>query len=125
LMERFFVPVPNGPRDRWFTARSNLVESDKEYEVSVDLPGMKPEDFNVELRQGDLWITGQRKCETLTEGKNYRRIGCTYGSFQEIIPLEAPVKADKIDAEYKDGVLRVTVPKDESAQSHRIEVKSS
>jgi HSP20 family protein len=130
VMERFFAPTMAGAdlgTMRGFVPRFNLAESDKEYDISVDLPGMKPEDFNVEIRDGNLWISGERKCEWKEEdqGKNYRRIGCQYGRFEEVVPLEVPVKADQVQANYKDGVLHLTVPKDESVQPKKIEVKSA
>jgi HSP20 family protein len=124
LMGRFFTPEGDGRELQWLAARSNLVESDKDYEITIDLPGMKTEDFEVEIRDGNLWITGQRKLETLPEGKTYRRVSCSYGRFEEVIPLNVAVKADKVAATYKDGVLHIHVPKDETAQPKRIEVKS-
>jgi HSP20 family protein len=125
FLGQFVAPEGDGRDKRWIGLRSNLVESDKEFEVSVDLPGMKPEDFNVEIRDGHLWITGERKWESLSEGKTLRRVGSAYGHFEEIIPLETPVQAEKVQAEYKNGVLRITIPKEESAQPRRIEVKGS
>jgi HSP20 family protein len=125
LMEQFFAPEADGREQRWFALRTNLVESDKEFEVTIDLPGMKAEDFNIEIREGNLWITGERKCESLSEGKVFRRVGRSYGRFEEVIPLDSPVKEDQVRAEYKDGVLHLVVPKAESAKPRKIEVKSA
>ena len=106
-----------------FVPRVNLAETDGEYEIAVDLPGMKSEDLTVELKGGQLWITGERKHEEEEKGRTFHRIEKRYGRFQRAIPLVAPVKENEIGAEYKDGVLRVTVPKVEEAKPKRIEVK--
>ena len=124
VMERFFAPETDGGDRGWFAPCADVIESDKDYEIRVDLPGMKPNDFGVEVREGSLRISGERKCETPPKGRSYRRVGCRYGHFEEVIALDVPVHADKVQAEYKDGVLRVTIPKEESAQPRRIAVKS-
>ena len=123
LFEQFFGPE-SGREMVVFAPRTNVAETEKEYEITVDLPGVKPEDFNVELKEGALWITGERKQEHQEEGKTYHRIERTYGQFRRVIPLEVPADPEKIHAEYKDGVLRIVVPKEESAQPKKIPVKT-
>jgi HSP20 family protein len=122
LMDRFFHT--DGGEVGWFSPRTNLAETESCYEVSLDLPGMKAEDVNIELRDNELWITGERKEEKEEKGKAYHRIERQYGQFRRVIPLATPVEGDKVSAEYKDGVLRITVPKSEKARPKRIEVKS-
>jgi HSP20 family protein len=124
LMDQFFGSDSGTELGLWFAPRVNVAETDTAFEVSVDLPGMKPEDFSVELKEGHLWITGERRQETEEKGKTYHRVERQYGRFQRVIPLPAAVNPDKIEAEYKDGVLRITLPKDESAQPKRIPVKT-
>ncbi|GIX02405.1 MAG: Hsp20/alpha crystallin family protein [Thermogutta sp.] len=124
LMDQFFGGENGTELGLWFAPRVNVAETDTAFEVSVDLPGMKPEDFSVELKEGHLWITGERRQETEEKGKTYHRVERQYGRFQRVIPLPAAVNPDKIEAEYKDGVLRITLPKDESAQPKRIPVKT-
>jgi HSP20 family protein len=123
LFEQFFGPEA-GREMPVFAPRTNLAETEKEYEITVDLPGLKPEDFSVELKDNCLWITGERKQEHQEEGKTYHRIERVYGQFRRVIPLEAPTDPEKIQAEYKDGVLRIVVPKEESAQPKKIPVKT-
>jgi len=107
-----------------FAPRTNLAETDQHYELTVDLPGMKPDDFHVELKDRELWITGERKHEAEEKGKTYHRVERTYGRFRRVISLGADADPEKIDAEYKDGVLRITVAKSEAAQPRKITVKS-
>ena len=104
--------------------RLNVSETDTEYEVVVDLPGLKPEEVSVELRQGDLWVTGERKSETEQKGKTWHRVERSYGQFRRVVRLGDDVAPDKVTAEYKDGVLQIVVPKAEQAKTKKIEIKS-
>jgi len=125
MMSRFF-PGEEG----WmkpmagFTPKLDLVESEGAFEVTVDLPGMKPEEVNVELKNGQLWITGEMKEEKEEEGKTYHRVERHYGEFRRILPLPTAVKEDEIEAKFTEGVLKITVPKSEEAKAKHIEVKT-
>jgi HSP20 family protein len=107
-----------------FSPRLNVAETDNAYEVTVDLPGLKASEINVEVRNGHLCISGERKAETHTEGKTFQRVERYYGRFHRVIPLATAVDESKISADYKDGVLSVHVPKAEAVQPKKITVKS-
>ena len=107
-----------------FAPSVDFVEGEKEFTVSVDLPGLKPEEVTVEFKSGSLWITGERKEEKEEKDKTYHRVERRYGEFRRVLPLPAEVKEDEIEAKFVDGVLKVTVPKTEEATAKRIEVKS-
>ena len=107
----------------YFAPSINVAETEKTYEVSVDLPGMKAEDFNLEFKDGQLWISGERKHETEEKGKTYHRVERSYGQFRRVITLGTDIDADHVDAEYKDGVLNVRVPKAQAVLPKRIQVK--
>jgi HSP20 family protein len=124
LMNRFF-----GSRDEWldqdvFNPRVNLTETDTDFEATVELPGMKAEDFHVEMEGGELRILGEKKEEKEEKGKTFHRVERHYGEFRRTIPLPAAVDPGKVTAEYKDGVLTVKVPKTEAAKPKKIEIKS-
>lgn len=102
----------------------NISETDKEYEVTVELPGVDPKDINIEFREGDLCISGETKREEETGDKTYHRVERHYGRFCRRLSLATGVDQDKVQAEYKQGILKVTVPKSERAMPKRIEVKS-
>jgi HSP20 family protein len=123
LFDQFFAPW-EGRTENLYAPTVNIAESDQAYEVSVDLPGLKPDEFNVEWKDNALWITGERKQEMEDTGKTYHRVERYYGQFRRVIPLETAVEAEKIHAEYKDGVLRLSVPKSEKAQPKKITVKA-
>ncbi|MBC8355187.1 MAG: Hsp20/alpha crystallin family protein [Planctomycetes bacterium] len=107
-----------------FAPSVNFAETETGYEVSAELPGMKPEEVNVEFKDGHLWITGERKSESEEKGKTYHRVERRYGSFRRVIAIGNEVDADNVAATYKDGVLTVDVPKAAAAQPKRIQIKS-
>lgn len=123
LMNQFFEGEGLSNGTGWFSPLANVAETDGEYEVTVDLPGMKPDDFNIELRHGDLWITGERKQESEKKEKNWHRVERHYGEFRRVIRVGDDVDPDKVNAEYSDGVLRITIPKSETSKPKRIPVK--
>ena len=126
LIEEFFGG--NSGREmvaEGFVPRADVAETEDAYEITVDLPGVKPEELNVEYLGNDLWLTGERKHEKEEKGKTFHRIEKRYGRFERAIPLACPVDEAKISADYRDGVLRVTAPKTEAARPKRIEVTSA
>ncbi|HWB12153.1 MAG TPA: Hsp20/alpha crystallin family protein [Pirellulales bacterium] len=125
MMERFWEEG-EGPLARLETyyPKVNLAETDGNLEVSVDLPGMKPEDIKVEMRNGNLVVSGERKEEKEEKGKTYHRIERSYGSFCRTVPLPAKVEEGKIDAKFANGVLSVTLPKSEQTKPKQIAVKT-
>ncbi len=99
------------------------VQEDKDnYIFRAELPGLKREDIEVSLQDGALVISGERKIEKVEEGTEIHRQERYYGKFQRALSLPAPVAADKIKAQYKDGVLTVTVPKAEEAKPKQIDI---
>lgn len=107
-----------------FRPQANLAETETHWEVTLDLPGMKLEDFNVELKHGELWISGERSWESETTARDWHRRECQLGRFQRAFRLGDDVDPEKVDAEYKNGILRITVPKTEAAQPKRIKIRS-
>jgi HSP20 family protein len=124
LMEQFFSNGSKAGGIQAFTPRTTVAETDTQYEVELDLPGMKPEDLQVEMRGNELWLSGERKQEKEEKGKNYHRIEQEYGRFARVIPLAAPVNEEKIAAKYESGVLKVTVPKSEAVKPKRVPVST-
>jgi HSP20 family protein len=123
-LERLFNPAEGFNGIEKFAPMCNLAETETNYEVTVELPGMKPEEFNVELHKGELWITGERKEEKEEKGKTYHRVERRYGEFRRVFKLPLAVDEEKVNAEYKEGILRVTVPKVAEAKPKRVEVKT-
>jgi HSP20 family protein len=127
MVARFFGnrEEPSGNGGHFFAPKVNVAETENQYEISVDLPGMKPEDFTVEVREGNLWISGEKKEEKEEKGKTFHRVERHYGEFRRVIPLLSGVKEGEINAEYRDGVLAITLPKAEEVKPKKIEVKTT
>ena len=102
----------------------NLCETDDEYCISLDLPGVDPKDVDVEVRHGELWITGRRESDSEKQGRTWHRRERFYGEFRRVVRLGMDVDTDRIDAKFKDGVLQITVGKTEDAKTKKIRVKS-
>lgn len=125
LMERFWEGGDGGQsRLETYSPKVNLAETDGNFELSVDLPGLKPEEIKVEMRNGNLVISGERKDEKEEKGKTYHRIERSYGSFCRTVPLPTKVEEGKIDAKFANGVLNVTLPKSETSKPKQIAVKT-
>lgn len=102
----------------------DLTETANTVEVRMDVPGMKAEDIDIQFSNGLLTISGERKEEKEEKGKTCHRVERRYGSFSRSVTLPATVAEDKVDAQYRDGVLTVTLQKSEEAKSRKIKVKS-
>jgi HSP20 family protein len=99
------------------------VREDKDsFVIRAELPGLKREDIEVSLQDGALVISGERTVEKVEEGVEVHRQERYYGKFQRALSLPEPVAADKVKADYKDGVLTVTLPKTEEAKPKKIDV---
>jgi HSP20 family protein len=106
-----------------WTPALDLHEDKDNFVVKIELPGMKKEDIDVSLHDGSLSISGERKGEEKFEGADVYRSERFIGHFQRTITLPAAVAADKIKAQYKDGVLTVTLAKAEEAKPKQIDVQ--
>ena len=103
----------------------DIEENDREYILKAELPGMKKEEVKLTVEGGTLSISGERKAEKEEKDKKYHRMERSYGAFQRSFTLPEGALAEKISAEFKDGVLLVHLPKGETAKPKAIEVKVS
>jgi HSP20 family protein len=108
-----------------FTPRVDVTEDNDNLYVTAEVPGVDKKDVKVSVVGDVLTISGEKKTEQRDEKKNYYRIERNYGSFSRSFTLPAEISVDKIAAEYKDGVLHVTLPKTEEAKvvEKQIDVK--
>ncbi len=102
----------------------DVKETEEEFIIHVDLPGVKPEDVDLQVTGDTVVIKGERKFEQEQEKEGYHRIERSYGSFQRAFTLNTPVKADAISAGLKEGVLTVKLPKAAEARSRKIDITS-
>ena len=100
----------------------DILESKDFYLIRAELPGMKKEDFNLELKEGTLTMSAERKLEEPKDGLEYHRVERVAGKFSRSFDLPQTVKHDGIKATYRDGILEVHVPKAEEAKPRQISV---
>ena len=103
----------------------DILEDANEYLIKVELPEVAKEDVKVTVEGGTLTISGQRKAEKEEKAPRYHRIERFYGRFERSFSLPEDAEAGKVNAEYKDGVLRVHLAKSEKARPQQIDVKVS
>jgi|SRR5215207_3609293 len=103
----------------------DISEDEKQYVVKAELPEIKKEDVKLTVQDNVLCISGERKYEKEEKGKKYHRMERAYGSFMRSFTLPEDADGSRVAAEYKDGILRVHVPKSEKAKPKSIEVKVS
>lgn len=103
----------------------DVSETDKEIEITAELPGLEEKDVQINVSDNILSIRGEKKAEKEQKDKNYRLVERSYGSFERSLELPEGVNADAIKASIDKGVLKVVVPKPAPAQSKKIEVKSA
>ena len=108
-----------------WTPALDIYEDKDNLFVKVELPGMKREDIDVSLHEGSLSVSGERKSEQKHEDADTYRAERFFGRFQRTVTLPTPVAADKVKAEYRDGILTVTLPKTEEAKPKQINVNVS
>ena len=106
-----------------WTPSVDIIEDEKEWLVKAELPEVKKEDVKVTVEDGVLTITGERKLEKEEKDKKYHRIERSYGNFLRSFTLPDGADGTKVNAEFKDGVLKVHLPKSEKAKPKAVEVK--
>jgi len=108
-----------------FTPSVNTREGEYAYHVEVDLPGVKKEDINVDLKEDVLTISGERKSKSEINEKDYYKQECSYGKFQRSFTLPDDTDVENIEANSEDGVLEVVIPKLKKVEKEtkKIEVK--
>ena len=101
----------------------DITEDTKEYTIKAELPGLTKENVKVTVEDGVLEIAGERKQEKEEKDKKHHRIESSYGSFRRSFTLPPGSSGEKVSAEFKDGVLKVHLPKDQTAKPKSVEVK--
>jgi HSP20 family protein len=111
-------------QQRWVPAM-DLVEADDHFLLRADLPGLREDDVNIEVRDNALTVSGERKAEHEQREKGWYRLERQFGRFSRSISLPEGVDPDAIDASFDRGVLEVKIPKPEQRKPRRIAIKSA
>ncbi|MER2998546.1 Hsp20/alpha crystallin family protein [Pontibacter populi] len=120
MLDRFFNESVNSKGLSSFTPHVDACETQNGYEIEVALPGIRKEDVSIDFQEGRLSITGERKFEKREgDGRRYQMLETQYGTFNRTFYLPDNVNPDKIKARMENGILMVTVPKDEQKTMKR------
>lgn len=126
-MNKLFEQFPFGERadskEFPFVPAAELDETDAEVHLKLEIPGMTAEDLEIEVMDEAVAIKGERKSEAKTEEEGMVRSEFHYGKFERLVPMPAPVKKEEVSAEYKDGVLNLTLPKSPAEKKEAVKVK--
>jgi HSP20 family protein len=121
LFDAFFGQQGERAGRRWMPPM-DLVEAEDHFVLKADLPGLTDEDVKIEVQDGTLTISGERKAEHEEREHGWYRIERSFGSFNRSLSLPEHVDASGIKAEFKNGVLEVRIPKPEERKPQRIEI---
>lgn len=115
LIDRFFSDslARSGGSAYSFVPKVDIYENEKSFELHVAVPGMKKEDFKLDLKDNFLTVSGERKFSRENKDNNFHSVETQYGSFSRSFSLPENVDGSKITARYVEGILEVTLPKDE------------
>lgn len=112
-------------KDSIWSPRADIIEEKENYTLQIDLPGIEPDQVKISFKDDKLSISGERKADGKKEEKNFHRIERSYGKFFRAFELPETIQADKISANFKNGLLLVTIPKMEEIKPKEIEIKVS
>ncbi len=126
MLEDFFSPDTRffGEPVTSLMPLMNIEETKDVYRISIEVPGMEKDDIDIEVKDNVLTISGEKKEEVKSEDSTFYRRERRFGKFSRSISLPNDINVDGIDAEYKNGVLTLTLPKTEEAKPKKITVKN-
>jgi HSP20 family protein len=123
LFDRFFEGrAGNGTASRRWIPAMDLVETDDHLVLRADLPGLSEDDVEIEVRDGVLTISGERKSEHEAKGEGYHRVERAFGHFSRSLTLPRGTEAGEVDARFDNGVLEVRVPKPAASKPTRVQI---
>jgi HSP20 family protein len=123
LFDRFFEGrTANGSTGRRWIPAMDLVETEDHLVLRGDLPGMSEDDVDIEIKDNVLTVSGERKAEHDERGEGYHRVERAFGSFSRSLTLPQGVDAEKVEANFENGVLEVQIPKPSQAKPTRVQI---
>ena len=127
VFTNFYQSLPSLPTsqniDGTFLPRIDISETDSAYHLEIEIPGIDRKDIDIRSENNILTITGKKESSSDHKERNYYAQERFYGTFKRSITLPSNIAEDDIDANFKDGVLEITIPKKEQKNAKRIEVK--
>lgn len=123
LFERFFTGFGQETNGLMFVPSAEIDETDTTFHLKLEIPGMNADDLDIEVTDEAVSITGERKSESKSEDGDKLRSEFYYGRFERYLPLPGQIQRDKVTAEYKDGILNLTLPKSKEHREKSVKVK--
>lgn len=121
IMDEFFNDAVNNQRDS-FVPSIDISETEDQFLISAELPGMKKEDISINLSNSRLAISGERSLKEEEQGKKFHRVETSYGSFERSFQLPDNVDPESISAAYENGLLNISIEKSEKEVKKQIEI---
>jgi HSP20 family protein len=121
VFDAFFGNGSDTRTRRWVPAM-DLVETDEHLVLRADLPGLRRDDVQIEIKDGALTVSGERKAEQEDKAEGYYRVERSFGTFSRSMTLPEGVDADAVQADFTDGVLEIRIPKPAERKPHRVEI---
>lgn len=116
-------PADEGLATNYWTPAVDILEQDDAYTLEAELPGLKKDDVKISVQDNILTLRGEKKDDRRESKKGFVRMETNYGSFTRSFTLPTTISPSKIEAEFKDGILKIHIPKAEEAKPKMIEVK--
>jgi HSP20 family protein len=123
MMDDFFANARAGEMMAW-GPNVDILENDDSFEIHAELPGVKQEEVKITLENNVLTLSGEKKQEVKEDKDNCCRVERSYGRFERSFSLPNTVKADNVHASFEDGVLKIRLPKAETAKSRTISIET-
>lgn len=121
MLDTFFNEAVTGREN--FVPGIDVMEDDKQYEIRVTLPGIKKDEVKIELEDNTLTVSGERKFEKEEKNKRYHLVESRFGTFKRSFTLPRHIDNTSIDAKMNEGILNITIKKDEKSVSRQIAIK--
>jgi HSP20 family protein len=119
FLRGFSVPVSS----RAVFPLADVKEDEDKYTVTVEVPGIDKKDLKIKVKENSLLVEGEKKEETREENESYLRVERSYGNFRRAFSFASDLDEKKVNAEFKDGILTITLPKTEKEKPKEIEIK--
>ncbi|MEM9484173.1 MAG: Hsp20/alpha crystallin family protein [Cyanobacteria bacterium P01_F01_bin.116] len=123
LFDQFRLDPKGNGNGFGFVPSAEMDETDTEIHLKLEIPGMEADNLEIEVTDGAVAIKGERRSETKTEEEGRFRSEFQYGKFERLIPMPTRIVKDQVAAEYKAGVLRLTLPKSQEETTESVKVK--
>ncbi len=123
LFREFDNVLRNRVQDGIWSPKVNIVENEKGYTISAELPGVSKDDIDIDLKDNTLSIKGEKKVEAKDEKENYIRVESSYGKFERSFNVSDDIDRNSVNASFKDGVLTLVLNKKEESRPKQIKVE--